>query len=102
MKHWEWRKWRRILRKQHPPPPQVKRRERQLSTRSARTSGRCYYPARQEVSILLLDSAGTSEVMRWNLIGAWVSSWRGAVLDALSQEVAIESVTIVYEYFQRA
>ncbi len=59
-------------------------------------------PARQEVSILLLDSAGTSEVMRWNLIGAWVSSWRGAVLDALSQEVAIESVTIVYEYFQRA
>jgi len=59
-------------------------------------------PARRNVSILLLDSAGTAEVMRWDLMSAWVSAWRGAALDALSQEIAIESVTIVYESLQRA
>lgn len=59
-------------------------------------------PTRKNVSIVLLDSAGAAEVMRWNLISAWISSWRGAVLDALTQEIAIESVTIVFESLQRA
>jgi phage tail-like protein len=59
-------------------------------------------PTRKNVSILLLDSSGATEVMRWNLISAWISSWRGAVLDALTQEIAIESVTIVFESLQRA
>jgi len=59
-------------------------------------------PARKNVSVLLLDSAGAAEVMRWDLISAWVSAWRGAALDALNQEIAIESVTIVFESLQRA
>jgi len=57
---------------------------------------------RKNVSILMLDSQGAAEVMRWNLIDAWPSAWQGAVLDALSREVAIESLTLVYDTLERA
>jgi phage tail-like protein len=57
---------------------------------------------RKNVSVLLLDSDGATEVMRWDLINAWPSEWRGAPLDALSHEVAIESLTLVFETLQRA
>ncbi len=57
---------------------------------------------RKHVSILLLDSEGVVEAMRWDLVNAWPSRWRGAVLDAMTNEVAIESVTLVYETLQRA
>lgn len=57
---------------------------------------------RKNVSILMLDSSGVSEVMRWDLINAWPAEWRGAGLDALSREVAIETLTLVYETLQRA
>jgi phage tail-like protein len=57
---------------------------------------------RKNVSILMLDSAGVSEVMRWDLFNAWPSEWRGSLLSALDHEVAIESLTLVYETLQRA
>jgi phage tail-like protein len=57
---------------------------------------------RKNVSILMLDSAGVNEVLRWNLNNAWPSAWRGAALDALGQEIAIESVTLVFESLNRA
>lgn len=57
---------------------------------------------RKNVSILMLDSAGEREVMRWDLINAWPAEWHGAGLDALSHEVAIETLTLVYETLQRA
>jgi len=57
---------------------------------------------RKNVSIILLDSQGTSEVMRWNLIDAWPSEWVGAPLDALNHEVAIESLTLVFDSMERA
>jgi len=57
---------------------------------------------RKNVSILMLDSDGVSEVMRWDLINAWPAEWRGAPLDALNREVAIETLTLVYETLQRA
>ena len=57
---------------------------------------------RKNVSLLMLDSEGTTEVMRWNLIDAWPSEWRGASLDALSREIAIESLTLVYDTLERA
>lgn len=57
---------------------------------------------RKNVSILMLDSGGVSEVMRWDLINAWPAEWHGAALDALSHEVAIETLTLVYETLQRA
>ena len=56
---------------------------------------------RKNVSILMVDSDGASEVMRWNLLSAWPSEWRGAMLDAMSHEVAIESLTLVFETLQR-
>ena len=52
---------------------------------------------RKNVSILLLDSDGTTEVMRWNLINAWPSEWHGTMLNALSREAAIAELELVYE-----
>jgi len=56
---------------------------------------------RKNVSIVLFDADGTTEVMRWNLINAWATEWRGSLLDAHSQEVAIESLTLVCESLDR-
>ncbi len=56
---------------------------------------------RKNVSIVMLDSTGTTEVMRWNLIDAWPAEWRGALLDALAGEAAIESVRLVYDRLER-
>lgn len=57
---------------------------------------------RKNVSILMLDSKGTDEVMRWDLINAWPAEWRSASLDALNREIAIETLTLVYETLNRA
>jgi phage tail-like protein len=57
---------------------------------------------RRNISILMMDSAGAQEVMRWNLNNAWPSEWRGAPLNAMNDEVAIESLTLVYETLERA
>jgi phage tail-like protein len=57
---------------------------------------------RRNVSVLMLDPDDVAEVMRWDLIDAWPSEWRGAPLDALSKEIAIESLTLVYESLKRA
>lgn len=56
---------------------------------------------RKNISIVLFDADGTTEVMRWNLVNAWATEWRGSLLDAHSQEVAIESVTLVCESMDR-
>ena len=57
---------------------------------------------RKNVSVILVDSSGSNEVMRWNLINAWPSEWQGATLNALSHEMAIESLTLVFETLERA
>jgi phage tail-like protein len=57
---------------------------------------------RKNISVVLLDSDGTTEVLRWNLVNAWVTEWRGAVLDAQNHEVAIEMLTLVCETLDRA
>ena len=57
---------------------------------------------RKNVSIVMLDSQGENEVMRWNLTNAWAAAWRGSFLDAMSKEIAVESVTLVYEMLERA
>lgn len=56
---------------------------------------------RHNVSIILLDTTGTLEVMRWNLQRAWIAEWHAAPLDALAQEVAIETITLVFEELER-
>ncbi|MEH0934769.1 phage tail protein [Micromonospora psammae] len=53
--------------------------------------------SRRNVSVVLLDAAGTTEVLRWNLINAWPMRWRGAHLHTLAQEIAIVAVTLAYE-----
>jgi phage tail-like protein len=59
-------------------------------------------PDRRNVSVLMLETDDVTEALRWDLIGAWPSEWRGAPLDALGREVAIESMTLVFESLQRA
>src|SRR6266496_6167544 len=49
--------------------------------------------ARRDGSIVIKDSL-KKEVARWNFERGWVSKWTGAELDAGSNEVATEKVTI--------
>ena len=51
---------------------------------------------RKNGSIVLLDSE-RQEVLRWNFSGAWPSKWDGPTLNAMSNDVAIESLTITCE-----
>lgn len=57
---------------------------------------------RQNVSIVMLDTEGVTEVFRWNLTNAWPRKWEAHPLDALSRDVAIESLTLVFEGLERA
>jgi phage tail-like protein len=57
---------------------------------------------RRNVSIVMLKPDGVTESLRWNLLGSWPSEWRGAPLNALTQEAAIESLTLVFEGLERA
>jgi phage tail-like protein len=57
---------------------------------------------RKNVSVVLLDPDGVTEVLRWDLIDAWPCEWRGAPLDALSAQIAIERLTLAVESYQRA
>lgn len=57
--------------------------------------------SRKNVSIVILDADGATEVMRWDLVNAWPSTWRGAMLDALCHEAAIEELTLVFETLDR-
>lgn len=52
---------------------------------------------RRNVSLAMLDDAGSTEVRRWNLLGAWPCDWFGAPLDALGKELAIESLSLAYD-----
>lgn len=56
---------------------------------------------RKNVSVVLIDRDGVTEIVRWNLLNAWPSQWRGAPLDAMGQEVAIESLTLVFERLEQ-
>lgn len=57
---------------------------------------------RKNLSIIQIGDDGVTEVLRWNLVNAWATRWRGATLNALEQEVAIESLTLVCETLERA
>ncbi|MCA9948318.1 MAG: phage tail protein [Anaerolineales bacterium] len=56
---------------------------------------------RKNVSIILLDSQGTDEVMRWNLVDAWPSEWQGAGLNTTDRAIAIDSLTLVFDRLER-
>jgi len=58
-------------------------------------------PRKVHVTIAFLAQDGTTEAVRFNLNNAWPTSWSGAPLDALGNEIAIEQLTLVYEKIER-
>ena len=56
---------------------------------------------RQNGSIVIYDAAGT-EVDRWNFENGWPSKWSASDLDAGSDDVMIEELTIAHELLARA
>lgn len=56
---------------------------------------------RRNVSILLLDSDGTTEAVRWNLMNAWPCEWHGPSLEGLGREIAIAELKLAYDELQR-
>lgn len=56
---------------------------------------------RRNVSVVMFENDGHTEAFRWNLFNAWVSRWKAARLDASVGEVAIDSMTIVYDRLER-
>ncbi len=56
---------------------------------------------RQHGSIVVYDAAG-SEVDRWNFENGWPSQWSASDLDAGSDDVMIEELTIAHELLARA
>ena len=56
---------------------------------------------RKNGSVVLLD-AQRQEVLRWNFFAAWPSKWDGPTLNAMSNDVAIESLTITCEKQEQA
>ncbi|BAZ08762.1 phage tail protein [Calothrix sp. NIES-4071] len=51
---------------------------------------------RKNVSIILMDEK-QEEKVRWNLREAWPSKWTGPSFNATSNEVAVETLEIVYD-----
>jgi phage tail-like protein len=57
---------------------------------------------RRNVSIVVLDPDGQTEVTRWNFTGAWLSGCVIGDFDARSNEVLIECLTLEAETLERA
>lgn len=55
---------------------------------------------RENISIQMLTSDGKPG-FHWNLMEAWPKSWKAAPLDAMGKEIAIESLTLVYQELKR-
>ncbi len=56
---------------------------------------------KKDVSIVLMKPNGREEQTRWNLRNAWASRWRGSKLNAMGQDVAIETLTLAHEGIER-
>lgn len=56
--------------------------------------------ARKNVSVVAY-STDNKEVARWTLEAAWCSKLTGPALDAKSNEIGIEDITIVFEAYKR-
>lgn len=57
---------------------------------------------RRHVSVIMLDTDGVREAVRWNLINAWPCQWSGAALDALGREAAIEELHLAFDSLDRS
>ncbi len=56
---------------------------------------------RRTISVILLDRR-RQEVARWNFFNAWPSMYEGPTLDAGSNDIAIETITIACESVELA
>ena len=52
-------------------------------------------------AIIIKDPSGASEVVRYNFFEAWISKYKGGELNATSNNLALEEVTIVHEGMDR-
>ncbi|MBV9774831.1 MAG: phage tail protein [Gemmatimonadetes bacterium] len=57
--------------------------------------------ARRNGSIVVMNERG-DEVLRWNFEGAWPTQWTGPSLNAMGNEVAIETLVLAVERVQKA
>jgi len=56
---------------------------------------------RKSGSVVIYDQSST-ELGRWNFENAWISKWSASDLDAGSDDIMIEEITISHEYMERA
>ncbi len=56
---------------------------------------------RRNVTVVLVDADGGTEVIRWDLLNAWPRAWKGSDLHAQGKEVAVETITLVFETLKR-
>lgn len=52
---------------------------------------------RKNITIQLLNNAGTEVVIQWNLINAWISEWKGTTFNAMKNEIAIETISLSFD-----
>ena len=52
---------------------------------------------RKTGSIVVYDLANRTEVVRWNFVNAWPTKWTGPELNAMGNEVAIETLVLAHE-----
>ncbi len=60
-------------------------------------------PSRRNGSIVMYkgDSAKGDEVDRWNFFEGWISAWSATDLDASTDGVVVEEITITHERLER-
>ena len=52
----------------------------------------------KEIEVSLLNEKGNI-VMIWNFVGAWPVGWNSAALNAMENEILIESIALSYNFF---
>jgi phage tail-like protein len=57
--------------------------------------------ARRNMTVILIDEEG-NEAARWDFTNAWPSKYKGPDLNAKGNEIAIETLEIVFESMQRS
>jgi phage tail-like protein len=57
---------------------------------------------RKNGSIVIYDLQNRTEVVRWNFVNAWPTKWEGPALNALGNEVAVETLVLAHEGITRA
>ncbi len=55
---------------------------------------------RKDISIVLLDPSSSKERIRYNLFQTWITQWHGAHLNALDNEIAVDTIKIACDYVE--